>query len=244
MIIVIFFSHISAISFLVLLVYLFARWFSSSRSYLILGYTFAFAMIIGTLIVSLTYLTIQLSYRNEQVNLDSIKTTVINYSNYGAKLVTLGSLYTYLSIISFTSIWVLSVVLLRTYSARIGRITYWTLVSIPIVFFLFPIISNKLGILDVLFLEYGQNFVLLYYIIFAPYQQIGGLMFGIVFWVAAARIQRINLKILVNIAGVGIVLLFSSSVLHGLTYIVSPPFGLVTVSYIGLAAYMYRCRNI
>ena len=34
------------------------------------------------------------------------------------------------------------------------------------------------------------------------------------------------------------ILLFGSAVLHGLTFIVSPPFGLVTISFMSLASYM------
>ncbi len=238
MVAIVYVSYIFAIGFLIFLVYLFARWYSAGRSYLILGYMLAFAMIIGTLIISLTYLTLQFSYHDDQVNLKSIKATIINYSIYGSNLIGLGTIYTYFSIISFSSVWLLSILLLRTYSIRLGRLLYWTVVSIPLIFFLFPIISSKLGLLDSLFFEFGHSFVIFYYIMFSPYQQIGGLMFGVVFWVLASRIRRTELKILLNTAGIGIVMLFGSSVVHGLTYIVAPPFGLITVSYLSLAAYL------
>src|SRR5919108_3406085 len=238
MIIVIFLSHVMAIGFLVLLVYLFINWYLSRRSKLMLAYAFAFMMIVTTLVISLIYLSIELSYYDPFVKLRSIKASIGDYSNYGTRVLILGQSYTYTSIISFISIWIPSVILLRTYFAKIGKLLYWTLVSIPLIFFLFLFISDELGIFDSLFLEYGPNITLLYYIIFSPYKQIGGLLFGIVFWLTAMRIERKNLKVLVNTAGIGMILLFSSTVLHGLTYVVAPPFGLVTVSYLGLAAYM------
>ena len=40
------------------------------------------------------------------------------------------------------------------------------------------------------------------------------------------------------ISGVGMTLLYSSTVIHGLSYIVAPPFGLVTISFLDLASYM------
>lgn len=235
---VIYFSYIPALGCLVFLVYLFIRWYMAGRSYLILGYTVAFVMISGTLLVSVTYLTIQFSFRNEVVDQDSVKTTVLNYSNYGGKLIDFGTVYTVLSILSFICVWILSVVSMRVYSKRMGRKLFWTLVLIPLIYFLFPIIFNKFGIVDALFFQYGHDFILLYYFIFSPYQQIGGLMFGLVFWVSARKIERANLKVLVNTAGIGIVLLFGSSALYGLTYIVAPPFGLITISYISMAAYL------
>ena len=168
----------------------------------------------------------------------SIKTMIHDYPTYGTKLSSLTALYTYLSIISFVGIWIPSVILLRTYSARLGRIRYWTLVTIPLIYFLFPFFGNEFGIFDNLILEYGTEFNLIYYIIFSPYKQIGGLLFGIVFWVIASKIKRQDLKIPVRIAGIGMILLFGSAVLHGLIFIVSPPFGLVTISFMSLASYL------
>jgi high-affinity Fe2+/Pb2+ permease len=89
-----------------------------------------------------------------------------------------------------------------------------------------------------MFLQYGKQFSLIYYIIFSPYQQLGGLLFGIAFWFTARKIRRKNLNALVNITGIGISLLFGSVVIHGLSYVVFPPFGLVTVSFMALASYM------
>jgi hypothetical protein len=234
----IYISHVIAIGLLILLAHQFVRWFLANKNYLIVAYAFAFSIIIPYLMTSLAFLTFDLSYRDPEIKMKSIKTTMSDYSTYGTKLYSLTLLYTYLSIISLVSIWVPSVILLRTYSGRVGKIRYWTLVSIPLIYFFFPYFGNEVGIFDILILEYGMEFNLIYYIIFSPYKQIGGLLFGIVFWVIASKIKRYNLKIPLRIAGIGMILLFGSAVLHGLTFIVSPPFGLVTISYMGLASYM------
>jgi hypothetical protein len=234
----IFISHLGAIGFLVLLTYQFVRWLTESRNYLIIAYAMAFSIIILYLITSLIFLSINVSFRDPIVEMKAIKTMMSDYSTYGTRLATLANLYTYLSIISFVAIWIPSIIILRTYSARVGSIRYWTLVCIPLIYFFFPYIGNEFGIFDNLLLEYGMQFNLLYYIMFSPYKQIGGLLFGIVFWVIASKIKRENLKIPVRIAGSGMILLFGSAVLHGLTFIVSPPFGLVTISFMSLASYM------
>lgn len=234
----IYISHLVAIGFLVLLAFQFVRWFVATKKYLIVAYAFAFCIIILYLITSLAFLSVDLSYRDPTVKMKSIKTMMADYSTYGTKLSSLATLYTYLSIISFVGIWIPSIIILRTYSTRLGRIRYWALVSIPLIYFFFPYFGNEFGIFDDLLLEYGMQFNLIYYIMFSPYKQIGGLLFGIVFWVIASKIKRQNLKIPMRIAGIGMILLFGSAVLHGLTFIVSPPFGLVTISFMSLASYM------
>lgn len=78
----------------------------------------------------------------------------------------------------------------------------------------------------------------MYIILFSPYKQVGGLLFGLVFWIMALRIKRRDLKTMLQIAGTGMVLLFGSTVLHGLTYIVAPLFGIITIGFMGIASYM------
>jgi hypothetical protein len=234
----IYISHISAIGYLMLLTYQFARWFIYNRKYVILIYAVAFSIIISTLIISEIFLSFQLSYKIPLVKLKPIKTSIADYSVYSSQLFSLSVLYTYLSIVSFVSIWIPSVILLKTYSMRLGKIRYWMLMSIPLVYFLFPFFANQLGIFDWLLSQYGTQFVLIYYITFSPYKQIGGLLFGIVFWIAASKIKRKHLKTLLRTASMGMILLFGSTVLHGMTYIIAPPFGLVTISFMGLASYM------
>jgi hypothetical protein len=126
----------------------------------------------------------------------------------------------------------------KIYSIRFGKFKYWLLITIPIAYFIFPFLFDELGTFDDLRLEYGRQFNLVYNIFFSPYRQVGGLLFGIVFFVTAMKIERKDLRGLVMTSGIGITLLFGSTVIHGLSYIVAPPFGLVTVSFMGLASYM------
>ena len=39
-------------------------------------------------------------------------------------------------------------------------------------------------------------------------------------------------------SGIGMTLLFGSTVIHGLSYILAPPFGLITLSFMGLGSYI------
>ena len=159
-----------------------------------------------------------------------------DYSSLGYGLSALATLYEYAIIVSFVFIWIPSSLLLRSHFA--GKVRYWCIVMIPLTLFLFPVFANELGLVTRMFLEYGYQFSFVYYVVFSPYQQLGGLLFGMAFWVTAKRVKRRNLKTLLNLSGIGILLLFGSSVIHGLNYIVFPPFGIVTVSFLGLASYL------
>jgi hypothetical protein len=52
------------------------------------------------------------------------------------------------------------------------------------------------------------------------------------------KVKRNELRALLMISGIGMMLLFGSSVIHGLIYILSPPFGIFTISFMGLASYL------
>jgi hypothetical protein len=190
-------------------------------------------------VISAVYLVDDSTYHDPAPRLRSIRNQIGDYTNYGSDLLsTLITSYTYLSFVSFICIWTPSIILLKTYSRRLGKIKYWVLVAIPLVYFFFPIFLQEIGLYSELLLEYGTQFSLFFYAIFSPYKQIGGLLFGIVFWLTASRISRPNLKALLEIAGIGMILLFGSTVLHGLSFIVAPPFGMITISFVGLASFM------
>lgn len=234
----IYLSSITSISFLVFLDYQFFKWYLSKRNPLILLYGIAFAFVITSLIASTFYLGINLSHYDADVRLTFIKIQISSYTNYGESLNLLTNLYSYLSMLSFVALWIPSVYLLKSYATNLGKFRYYVLVTIPMIYFVLPFVVTQYGLFDLLMSEYDSNFNLIYYYLFSPYRQVGGLLFGIVFWLTASRIKRENLKILVRMAGLGMIVLFGSMVIHGLTYIVSPPFGVVTIGFLPIAAYL------
>jgi hypothetical protein len=237
--IVIYISHVSAISYLLILVYQFVRWFTINRNFVVLAYAVGFSTFALNITISAIYLIDDSSYHDPTPRLRPIGNQIGDYSNYGSDLLSILIItYTYLSFLSFVCVWIPSVMLLKTYSQRLGKIKYWVLVALPLAYFFLPTLLQETGLYYELLLEYGTQFSLIFYVIFSPYRQIGGLLFGIVFWLTASRISRPNLKALLQIAGIGMILLFGSTVLHGLAFIVAPPFGLITVSFVGLASFL------
>jgi hypothetical protein len=229
---IIYISYAPSIIFLIFLVYKFAAWFIDHRSLMILCYSIGFSSMVLALIASSIYLQSQI------LNADPVVTPkpVSEYSGLGYSLSSIAALYEYASIASFVFVWIPTAVLLRSHFVR--KIRYSFTVTVPLILFLSPFFATELGVVDKMFLDYGDQFTLVYYIIFSPYQQLGGLLFGMAFWVTGKKVKRRHLKTLLNISGIGISLLFGSSVIHGLNYVVYPPFGLITISFLGLASYM------
>lgn len=97
---------------------------------------------------------------------------------------------------------------------------------------------DKFNLLDSLLLSYNSQSILIYNLIFSPSKQVGGFLFGIIFLIMARNIKRKPIKFFINLTGIGIALLFGSTVLYGLTFIVSPPFGVITILFMNLASYM------
>ena len=233
---IIYISHITAVGFLTFLTYEFLSWFRLVKNYLVLWYALSFSLLVVNILISLVFFTLVAADYDPIIKLRSIRTALIDTS---VPVITpsLATIYDYLSITSFVFAWIPTVMLLKTYSLRFGKSKYWVLVTIPIVYFILPFLFDELGTFDDLRLEYGRQFNLVYNIFFSPYRLVGGLLFGIVFFMTAMKIKRKDLRGLVMCSGIGMTLLFGSTVIHGLSYILAPPFGLITLSFMGLGSY-------
>ena len=235
---IIYISHFTAVAFLTFLTYQFLNWFRSINNYLVLLYSIAFSILVVNILISLIFFTLASSWYDPVLRLRSIRIALMDTSiplNIPSILVTT---YDYLSVGSFVFAWIPTVILLKTYALRFGRAKYWLMVTIPLIYFIFPFLLDELGTFDELRLQYGREFNLIYNIFFSPYRQVGGVLFGIAFFLTAMKIKRKDLQSLVITSGIGMMFIFGSTVIHGLAHIVAPPFGIVTISIMSLASYM------
>jgi hypothetical protein len=231
-------SIFSAIGFLLLLSYKLFKWFILDKNYLILMYGITFCLIILNLLISVILVTYEFIHHDQFIKLRSIKIVISEFNGYGNYSV--GYLFTlnsYLSLASFIGIWIPTIILLKTHSIRIGKLKYWALVSIPLIYYYFPFAVYEFGILDDLFLNYGKDFNLLFSIFFGPFKIIGGLLFGLVFWISANKMKHKDLQILFKTVAIGMTILFASTALPS-TIISIPPFGFLSLTFVGLASYM------
>jgi hypothetical protein len=79
---------------------------------------------------------------------------------------------------------------------------------------------------------------ILFTLIFTLSKPVGGILFGVAFWTAAKSINSSAVRDYLVISAYGFMLLFISNNPIPLLATPYPPFGLATVSFMGLSAYM------
>ncbi len=230
-------SYSLAIVMLGILVQRFFFWFRSYRDYVVLLYGLSSsALVINALIIFLLAVAI---YPNSPeyiglhvANLQRIITDPIQESLNFAKTIS--------SVLAFVLMWLSTAVLLKRYYHRMGKLKYYVLTSIPLVFFVsqFPsLFTDALGPLimtDPIF--YGVLFTIIFFLS----NPVGGIFFGIAFWTTARMIKDNELvRNYMIICSFGLILFFiSNSAFTVWINLPFPAFGLSSISYTGLSSYL------
>jgi hypothetical protein len=150
----------------------------------------------------------------------------------------LGPALDLISILSFVSVWFASALLLSTYSGRIGRIRYWAIISIPLIYFLFPFEKTVVDIFRSLAVSSPVFYSVLDVTLFSATKQIGAFFFSLVFMAAATLVTKHEMQKYLLISGMGMAFLYASIEIDTLLYATYPPFGVVTVSFIPIGSYV------
>jgi hypothetical protein len=229
-------SYTLAIAMLVTLSQLFFSWFKSKRDPVILLY--------GLSAVSLAINTI-VTLALAAVIWPGVPPEVAQHVATLSRLFTdpiqnfLNNMNFVSSIISFVITWSATAILLRHYSKRIGRTKYWIIVSIPLVYFASQFPTLFLHVFAPLLIANPAFFGILLTLIFFLSKTAGGILFGIAFLTIAKSLthNRVVRNYMV-ISAYGLILLFISNQAIELVNAPYPPFGLVTVSFVGLSSYL------
>jgi hypothetical protein len=228
-------SYVLAIAILGFLSQRFFSWFRSNRNSVVLlygltssilavnaGITFAF---VGSIMLSsVPYIG---SYIGASISPFIAPGSLSDILNYP---------YVISSVISFISGWVATILLLRHYSMKMRKARYAAVLSVPLIYFLiqfsplFPVFISTF---------FHTEFVFyIYTLAFTFSKPVGGILFGIAFWVVARSLEpRSVVRDYMIISAYGLVLLFISNQAVLLVNIIYPPFGLVTISFMGLSSY-------
>ena len=219
------------------LTFMFLRWFISNKQYTVLLYATSFFLITIYLVLSLLYLTIQFSSTPAQITpipIHQSMTTIQTYQFNGF----LNNSLDLFSILSFVAIWLTTASLLRQYSFRIGRVKYWLIISAPLIYFLFPL-EKYIGNVFFMFMYSSPIlFGIVYVLFFSATKQVGGILFGLVFWTASRKTRGKRLQESLLISAAGMIILFGSAQIDSLLYGAYPPYGLVTISFMPLGSYL------
>jgi hypothetical protein len=232
-------THISPIVFLSYLIFLLSRWSISSRkNFTALLYAASFSLMSVNLIVSLVYLETYFS--------TSPLPYVKPYPIYrfvtvlGGLPITesLASAFDALSLSSFLLTWIATAILLRQYQRRIGRVRYFILMGIPLVYYIYPFQNYFGDVLLPVLLSSTIIFSLIYVLIFSASKQVGAVFFSLAFWTASSLVHDDRVRKSLLVSSIGIAILFGSVELTPLQYLVYPPYGIITEAFIPIGAYL------
>lgn len=233
---VVYISHITAIFFLILLVVAFIDWMRTRRNKILSLYTVSFSLTALAIMISLLYATV-LPYQLSNVIPYPIHLSMLNLP--GSELAnSFGITLDIISMLSFVSVWLASAILLSTYSRRMGRIKYWTIIAIPLIYFLFPFEGYLLDIFQSLSVSSPVLFGVVNVLAFSATKQIGALFFSLAFLAASSLVAKKVTQKYLLISAIGIAILYASIEIESLLYTTYPPFGLVTISFMPMGAYM------
>jgi hypothetical protein len=151
----------------------------------------------------------------------------------GSILRLLSDTYQYSNAAAFVLVLAATALLLYNYIGRLGRVKYWTLILLPLVYFL----STLLDTLGVYNPETDLE-SLYWYLYQSLNSTAGGILFGIAYWWVARSIREDSpVRNYMMIAAYGFVLFFITTQV-GLYATSYPPFGFAAFSLLGLSSYL------
>jgi hypothetical protein len=231
-------SYALAIGIMVVLAERFLSWFKSSRNFVVFSYCLSSAALAINAGISAVFVVIVLVTSGPEESVLRIGVNV-PFIDPSSSIGTLNYAFIASSIVSFILTWIATAMLLHHYSKRLGRIKYWVIVSIPLAYFLSQFLTLSIDLFSPFFRSDPLFFGALFALIFTLSKPIGGILFGVAFWVMASSISRSSVvRDYLIISAYGFVLLFFSNQAVVLISAPYPPFGLPTILFIGLSAYL------
>ena len=222
---------------LAVLSFTFVQWFRFARSFSILIYGVVFSVILFLFLVTIPLLTEQFTNQQQSIYPRDYATVIQGVLVPSRYIAFVYGLVNYVLPLMIISSWILTVSILKPYIYRIGKKKFWVIVSIPLAYQLFTFIvrdANLISDPSLLDIIYSRQFQFLMGISY----QIAGLFFAIAFLTIARKMRRKLLKKYLIISSIGIIALFSSMQPGMPFYAAYPPFGLVTLLFLGLSTYM------
>jgi hypothetical protein len=228
-------SYSMSTIFLGLLSTRFFAWFRTRRNKVVLAYGIAMILLCTNNVLTIVDISYELTGQRAPDYISATKSSVGRV--FGASNI-FNLAYFITSIFSFIATWFGTVLLLQHYSAKIGKAKYWVIVSIPLVYFLSQFQTQLIDLFMPIRLTDPILFGITYTLAFSASKPVGGILFGIAFWIVSKGLRNRQVKDYMIISGYGFLLLFTANQHQVLQLNPYPPFGLATISYIGLASYL------
>jgi hypothetical protein len=214
----------------------FLSWYKNRRNLTILVFAAMSCTIgISALLTILFMGTILISQPDK---IDPGYDVVLPVIEQGSTLSVLNYLYYYLSILSFLVTWIMTSLLLKDYSSKLGKFRYWALLSLPLVFYLSQLSVTQFGLFYPEEEAEQYSFQLSFIFLYTLSSLMGGILFSVPFFLVLRKMNTATpLQNYLRVLAYGLVLFFAagSATVYHTPY---PPFGLSTVSMIGPSSYM------
>lgn len=217
----------------------FFSWFISNKNLIVLLYGLSSVMIALTsvftlVLIGLTSMTVPAQV-GEQIA--GIPRFVIK----GSAESLFNDLYVASSIIAFILLWTATALLLRHYFQKLRGIGYWIIICLPLAYFLTQYPALFLNLFAPMLISNPTFFGIFFTLVFALSNLTGGILFAVAFWTAGRTLAPGTIvKTYMTISAYGFILLFLTN--QGILLMATgghyPPFGLATVSLVGLSAYL------
>jgi hypothetical protein len=235
-ILVVYLSHLWSAIILGVLSFRFIQWFRFTRSFSLLIYGVVFVAILFLILITIPLLTEQFRLQPQVIYSRVYTSLIMDVLVPSSDIAFIYALGNYVLPLLVILSWIVTVSLLKPYAGRIGKKKFWLIVSIPLVYQFFSLIVNDQDLITdpaLIKIVYSKEFQLFLGIS----HQIAGLLLAMGFWLIGRKMKRKNMKNYLIICSIGIILLFSS-IQSGTFYAAYPPFGLVTLLFLGLSSYL------
>ena len=229
-------SYSMAIIIMILLAKKLISWFRARRNYVLLWYGLSSIALCINAALLLSFVTIL------SLNLPAEKAPQVGFvsrPNFAAGSLNsnLNIAYSISSIASFMMTWVATSILLSHYSRRFGRVLFWVILSLPLLYFFGQFIALFLNPFSLPMLDpvSSASFLILFFLVSKP---VAGILFGIAFWDTARKLHSKQIRNYLILAGAGLMLFFISIQAATIDIFPYPPFGLPTALFAGLSSYL------
>jgi hypothetical protein len=144
----------------------------------------------------------------------------------------------YMYLLTFVSVYLITLLSLRTYVKRTRLVFFYIIFSIPLIYFLIKSLPFFIDYIIVLILYSSSFYGTLYALIFSGTGPLGGILFSFAIFVFSRRMDNPGVKNYLTISALGMLLFFTINQNPPLQESLLPPFGIISKSFIGLSCYM------
>jgi hypothetical protein len=215
-----------------LLAFSLLRWIRHEGDYLIITFTAA------AILISINSMSIAIFVLSEFQGKPLLIDPSFFYSNYQVVHSDLHELQSNLSLASFVSLWISSTLLLRRQKRKWGALKFYVIISLPLLYYLGImqlLLSSILVQHHILSSLQTYTFNVINSIFTRP---VGGVLFGVAFWMVGRSVSDKGISDYMKLSAIGIMLLSISNQDAGIYLLPYPPFGLPTITFVGISTYM------